>query len=168
HTAPRRRPLRARLPAHELAQQRDALPAGQRGVELVADAEDFVVDEDFDVGVELGELRGEATEDRAGGVASPDGLVEELAAGAVTTNVLRHPGRHLDLGALGLSGRLRFRLAGHVHPSSLLRLWSLLLAVEVFLEPAQVEGAEEVALRLAGLAVVVDRLVPDVEHAVPL
>src|SRR5690242_708810 len=44
----------------------------------------------------------------------------------------------------------------------------LLLAVEVFLEPAEVEGAEQLALGLAGLAVVVDRLVPDVQHAVPL
>src|SRR5260370_39389158 len=44
----------------------------------------------------------------------------------------------------------------------------LLLPVEVFGEPGEVEGAQQVSLGLAGLAVVVDRLVPDVEHAVPL
>src|SRR4029453_13206910 len=44
----------------------------------------------------------------------------------------------------------------------------LLLPVEVLLEPAEVERAQEIALRPAGLAVVVDRLVPAVDHVAPL
>src|SRR6202035_3543094 len=98
--------------------------------------------------VELGEACGETAENGAGRVAPADRFVEQLATGSVTADVLRHPRGDFDM----RSARLRLRLHG------------LFLAVEVLGEPVEVERAQELPLGLASLAVVVDRLVPDVEH----
>src|SRR4029077_13117111 len=114
----------------------------QRRVEVVGDAEDFVVHEDFDVraqlrvvgapegGVELGESGGEAAEERARGVAAANLFFEELAASAVAADVLGDPRRDLYIRA----PRLGLRLAGQ-----LLALHRLLRPVEIFFEPAEVE-----------------------------